>query len=288
MRKKHWYNYLLEYIMITIGCALMAVSIDLFLAPHTIAPGGVSGLAVVIKKLTGISVSVTILAINIPLFIAGVVILGKAFGAKTAYAVGVLSFFIGIFNKLFNHFIPTNDLLLSAIYGGVLLGVGIGFVFRTGGTTGGTDLVGAILNKYFPTLSIPKLMMFLDLTIATSAGIINRNVEITLYSLIALYIIVKVADFIIEGMGYSKAFFIISNKSNKISSEIIQNLGRGVTALKGKGMYTGKDKEVLFIVIDRSQEVKLKNIVEDVDENAFIMVANVHEVLGEGFKPIKS
>lgn len=288
MKKKHWSTILIEYILITVGCALMAMSIDLFLAPHTIAPGGVTGLAIVIKKITGISVSVTNLVINVPLFIAGVIVLGKAFGAKTGYATLALSFFIEVISKISHGYIPTNDMLLSTIYGGLITGVGIGLVFKSGGTTGGTDLAGAMLNKYFPNISIPKLMMCIDLCIVTLAGFVNKNLETSLYSIIALYILVKMADFIIEGMGYSKAFFVISLKPDEISDEIMQNLGRGVTSLHGRGMYTKEDKDVLLVVVDRTQEVKLKDIVKGVDENAFIMVANVHEVLGEGFKPIRS
>ncbi|WFD10640.1 YitT family protein [Tepidibacter hydrothermalis] len=288
MKKKHWSTILIEYILITVGCALMAVSIDLFLAPHTIAPGGVTGLAIVIKKITGISVSVTNLVINVPLFIAGVIVLGKAFGAKTGYATLALSFFIELVSKASQGYIPTNDMLLSTIYGGLITGVGIGLVFKSGGTTGGTDLAGAMLNKYFPNISIPKLMMCIDLCIVALAGFVNKNVETSLYSIIALYILVKMADFIIEGMGYSKAFFVISSKPDEISDEIMQNLGRGVTSLNGKGMYTKEEKNILWVVVDRTQEVKLKDIVKDVDENAFIMVANVHEVLGEGFKPMRS
>ncbi len=286
--KKHWSHYFLDYFLITIGCAFLALSLNLFLEPHTIAPGGVTGLAIIIKKVTGISISVTNLVINIPLFIVGVILLGKTFGVKTAYGTLTLSFFIEIFLRVLNGVMLTQDLLLSAIYGGIIGGIGIGLVFKAGGTTGGTDLAGAIMNKFFPNISIAKLMMSVDLMIVILAGIVNKNVETSLYSLIALYIIVKVADFMVEGMGYSKAFFIISSKPEEISKEIMDTLGRGVTALNGKGMYTKEDKEVLLVVIERAQEVKLKNIVKDVDANAFIMVTTIHEVLGEGFKPMKA
>lgn len=288
MIKKHWYSHALDYLLITIGCALMAIALNIFLEPHTIAPGGVTGLAIIVKKITGISVAVTNLVINIPLFIIGIIVLGKGSGVKTAYGTLALSFFIELFLILFNDFVLTKDLLLSAIYGGVVLGVGIGLVFKAGGTTGGTDLAGAILNKFFPRISIAKLMMVCDLMIVILAGIVNKNAETTLYSLIALYLIVKIADFIVEGMDYSKAFFVITDKTEDISREIMKELSRGVTSLNGKGMYTKEDKEVLFVVVDRTQEVKLKNIIQDIDETAFVMVVNAHDVLGEGFKPIKA
>ncbi|MCT4619248.1 MAG: YitT family protein [Marinisporobacter sp.] len=274
-----------DYLLITIGTLIMAFAIVFFLGPNMIAPGGVTGLAIVIKKIVGIPIDITNLVINIPLFIIGLMILGKKFGAKTAYGTLTLSFFIRIIITILGENIAgTNDLLLASLYGGVMVGIGIGFVFKAGGTTGGTDLAGAILNKYIPGLSIPKLMMCIDLTIVISAGIVNGKLETALYSVIALYIIVKMADFINEGLNYAKAFFIISNDAQKIGQAIMKNLDRGATILQGRGMYTGKDKDVILCIVDRSQVTKLKNIVNDIDHNAFMMVTTIHEVLGEGFK----
>lgn len=282
--KKNWYRYLIEYIGITIGTIIMALSLNLFLEPNTIAPGGVTGLAIVIKKIFGIDVAITNLAINIPLFIFGLIALGKAFGAKTLYGTFALSFFIGI--------LPNgnlvNELLLAAIFGGVLMGIGLGIVFRFGGTTGGTDLAGAILNKYFPGFSTATFMMVIDLCVVAIAGIVDKKLETSLYSVIALYIIVKVIDLILEGLGYAKAFFIISQYPDKIGNTILEKLNRGVTVLKGRGMYTGQDRDVLLCVVNRSQVTKLKEIVHQIDKNAFVMVADIYEVLGEGFKEIKT
>ncbi len=167
------------------------------------------------------------------------------------------------------------------------MGVGLGFVFRMGGTTGGTDLAGAILNRFFPTLSIAKLMMLLDLVIVSIAGISERKVETALYSVIALYIVVKLTDFIVEDLSYSKAFYIISRKSDVIGKRIIQELQRGVTALDGKGMYTGQERDVLLCVVSRAQVTKVKKLVYEEDSEAFIMVTTIHEVVGEGFKEAK-
>lgn len=278
-------SILFDYLLITIGTLMMAFGLIFFLEPNTIAPGGVTGLAIVIQKISGIPIDITNLVINIPLFIIGLMTLGKKFGLKTAYGTLTLSLFIRlIITILGENLIGVEDLLLSALYGGVLMGVGIGLVFKGGGTTGGTDLAGAILNKYIPSLSIPKLMMMIDLIIVATAGIVNKKLETALYSVITLYIIVKIADFIIEGLNYAKAFFIISNHPVKIGEEIMSTLDRGVTVLQGRGMYTGNDKDVLLCIVDRSQVAKLKNIVHTIDENAFIMVTTVHEVLGEGFK----
>jgi len=278
----------LEYFWITLGCALMAFSLYFFLEPNTIAPGGVTGLAIIVQKLTGIPIDITNLAINIPLFITGIIVLGKVFGVKTAYATLLLSAFIRLFITIFGDGVAvTGDILLAAIYGGVIMGVGLGFVFRYGGTTGGTDLAGAILNKYFPSLSTSKLMMALDLVIVALAGIVERKVETSLYSVITLYILVKMADFIVEGLGYGKAFYIISSKSEEIGRYILNEIGRGVTVLEGRGLYTGSKRDVLLCVVNRVQVAKLKELVYSVDKRAFIMVTTVHEVLGEGFKEIK-
>ncbi len=277
-----------EYLWITLGCGLMAFSLYFFLEPNTIAPGGVTGLAIIVQKLTGIPIDITNLAINIPLFIIGIMVLGKVFGVKTAYATLVLSAFIRLFITFFGDGVAvTGDILLAAIYGGVIMGVGLGFVFRYGGTTGGTDLAGAILNKYFPNISTSKLMMGLDLVIVALAGLVERKVETSLYSVITLYILVKLADFIVEGLGYGKAFYIISSKSEEIGRTILNEIGRGVTVLEGRGLYTGSKRDVLLCVVNRVQVAKLKELVHNVDKRAFIMVTTVHEVLGEGFKEIK-
>ncbi|MDK2918499.1 MAG: hypothetical protein PWQ37_1232 [Candidatus Petromonas sp.] len=286
--KRKTYKIFFEYVGITLGTLLMAASLMLFLEPNTIAPGGVTGLAIVIQKVSGIPIDVTNLVINIPLFIVGIIILGKAFGAKTAYGTLMLSLFIRILIiTLGNNINATQDLLLASLYGGVLMGVGIGFVFKSGGTTGGTDLAGAILNKFIPGISIAKLMMMIDLIIVAAAGVVNKNIETSLYSTIALYVIVKVADFIVEGLNYAKAFYIITDYTEEISREIIDKLGRGVTSLDGKGMYTGNKKNVLLCVVNRAQVTKLKDIVYSIDKRAFMMVTTVHEVLGEGFREIE-
>ncbi|RKD25314.1 Uncharacterized membrane-anchored protein YitT, contains DUF161 and DUF2179 domains [Caminicella sporogenes DSM 14501] len=285
--KKIKKSSLMDYMGITFGTFLMAASLVLFLEPNTIAPGGVTGLAIVIQKISGIPIDVTNLAINIPLFIIGIITLGAAFGMKTVYGIFFLSFFIRILIIFLGKNInATEDLLLASIYGGVLMGIGLGFVFKSKATTGGTDLAGTILHKYIPNLSIAKLMMMIDLIIIATAGIVDKNIETSLYSIIALYVIVKVADFIVEGLNYAKAFQIITDYPEEISSEIISKLNRGVTALKGKGMYTGKEKDVLLCVVDRAQVSKLKEIVHNIDKKAFIMVSTIHEVLGEGFTEI--
>ncbi|BEP28272.1 YitT family protein [Helicovermis profundi] len=277
---------ILNYLVLMIGTFILAVGLYLFLIPNVIAPGGVTGLAIVIKKIIGIDVWISNLVINIPLFILGVIILGKKAGIKTAFGTLSLSVFLILIEKFFGNTSATHDLLLASIFGGISTGFGIGLVFRSGGTTGGTDLAGSILHKFFPNLSIAKLMMVIDLCIVVTAGIVNKSVETSLYSMISLYVIVKVADFIVEGLDYSKSFYIVTDYPEDISKAIIDKLGRGVTSFYAQGMYTGKDKRVLMCVVNRTQVSKLKDIVHEIDIKAFMMVSTTHEVLGEGFREI--
>lgn len=278
-----WYKTIICYLGIAAGVFLMAVSLNFFLEPNTIAPGGVTGIGIILKKVTGFPVYLTNLAINIPLFIIGVIVLGKAFGAKTLFATVGLSFFL----KYVPYEVLTKDLLLSAVFGGVIMGIGLGIVFKFGGTTGGTDLAGSILNKFFPELSIATFMMLIDLIVVIAAGIVDKRVETSLYSIISLYLTARIIDLMLEGLGYMKAFLIITEKPEEISEAVIKDLDRSVTLFKGKGMYTKKEKDMLLCVVNRSQFTKLKDIVAGIDENAFVMVTEMHEVLGEGFKEIK-
>lgn len=281
--QKKWYRELVSYIGIAFGVFIMSLSLNIFLEPNTIAPGGVTGLAIVIKKLTGMPVYLTNLIINIPLFIMGVIVLGKAFGIKTLFATMALSLFI----KILPYEFVTRDLLLSSVFGGVLMGIGLGIVFKAGGTTGGTDLAGAILNKYFPKFSIASFMMTIDGIVVVIAGLVDRKVETSLYSIIALFVTMKIVDLMLEGMGYVKAFLIITEKPEDISQAIMDDLDRGVTMFNGKGMYTKEDKDILLCVVNRSQFTKVKDIVNMIDDKAFVMVTEMYEVIGEGFEEIK-
>ncbi|HEY8362992.1 MAG TPA: YitT family protein [Tissierellaceae bacterium] len=271
---------LFSYILLAIGVLIMAISLQYFLEPNTIAPGGVTGFAVVINKLLNIPIYVTNLAINIPLFLIGLKTLGKSTAIKTVYSTLLLSFFL----KILPPNVLTRDIFLSTIFGGVLMGLGLGLVFKFGGTTGGTDLAGSILNNKFPNLSMVTFMTIIDLFVVIFAGIVDKKVETSLYSIVAMFVVMKVADSILEGIGYLKGFIIITDKPNEISEKLMFELERGVTSLKGKGMYTKEEKDVLLCVVDRAQFSKVKKIVKEIDPKAFIMVSEMYEVLGEGFK----
>ena len=282
---KEWQRSVIKYISITFAVALMAASINIFLQPHGFAPGGASGVSIVLNKATNgfLPVWLLNLLVNIPIFLAGIIVLGRTFGVKSIYGIVSLSFFIWLIPSMKS----TNDLLLASIFGGVIMGIGVGIMFRAGGTTGGSDTLGLLLNKKFPGIGISQFMLLIDSVVVIGSGIVTKSVEAPLYSIVTLYISSRLIDIVINGFGYAKAVHIISDEPEKIGRSILENLNRGVTVLKGQGFYTGKDKNVLLCIIGRSQVVKLKDLVDDIDKKAFVMVSDATEVLGEGFKPIK-
>lgn len=273
---------ILEYIGITIGSAIIALGLTAFLIPNKIAAGGVSGLATILFYWINLPVGVTMLLINIPIFILSIKVIGLTFVARSLYGIAILSFLIEVFQKT----VPsvTQDLLLAAIYGGLLCGAGLGLVFRFNGTTGGTDMVARLLN-YFTGISMGEGLFVADGIVVTLAGIFF-NIEVALYAAITIFIISRTIDMIQEGFGISKMAIIISDYNKKIRIKILEELDRGLTSLQGYGGYTSQEKEVLMCVISRSEVSKLKKMVYDIDKNAFVTISNVHEVLGEGFKNV--
>ncbi len=273
---------LIDYIGITIGSAMLALSLSLFLIPNRIAAGGLSGLATIIYYWTGLPVGTMTLLMNIPLFIAGVKFLGRSFGPRTIYGMILYSVFIDLFQPLVP--IITKDLLLASIYGGVLGGFGLGIVFLSKGTTGGTDMIARLIN-HFTNMSMGQGLLLADGIVVLLAGFFF-NAEVALYAAITIFINSKTVDLVQEGINYKKAAFIISENSEQIKNNIMDELDRGVTVLKGEGGFTGQEKNVLYCIINRSELSKLKRMVYSHDQDAFMIISNVHEVLGEGFKEI--
>ncbi|MFW6022264.1 MAG: YitT family protein [Halanaerobiaceae bacterium] len=273
----------LDYISITVGSALLALSLTLFLIPNRIAAGGLSGLSTIIYYLSSFPVGTMTLLLNIPLFIAAVKVLGKTFGARAIYGMVLFSAFIDFFQI----FTPdlTNDLLLASIYGGVVGGLGLGIVFQSKGSTGGTDTIARLINHY-TSFSMGQGLLIADGFVVLMAGIFF-NTEVALYATITIFITGKTVDLIQEGIDYKKAAFIISDKPDIITTHIIKELDRGVTILNGKGGYTGENKNILYCIINRAELSKLKRMVYEVDREAFMIISSVHEVLGEGFKEAK-
>ena len=277
------YRVVRQYVGITLGAVITAVAMNMFLIPNKIAAGGISGLATVLYYLFGWPVGMTMLAFNIPVFFISLKLIGKRFGANTLVGAAILSLAI----DLTAPYIPvlTQDVLLSSLYGGVLSGVGLGLVFRFKGSTGGTAMIAAIINKLFGT-SVGQAMMGADFFVILFAGIAFKSADLSLYALISVFVTAQIVDLVLEGASSAKAFFIITTKPQEVSAELIHKIDRGVTFLHGRGAYTGQERDVVFCVVDTSQITSAKEIIYAIDKKAFVILTDAHEVLGEGFTPV--
>jgi len=275
------WKMLINFFWVTMGVAITALGLDMFQVPNKIAAGGTSGVATLLHYLINTPVGMTMLALDVPLYVLGIYRLGLGFGLRSLYGSVSLAVLVDVFSFFVP--VPTRDPLLASLFGGVLVGLGLGLVFRFRGTTGGTDLAAAILRTYMG-INIGQLLFLLDGMVVVAAGLVFQSWELALYALISIFVFSRVIDMVQEGISYAKAFFIISNNNEIIAGKILNDLDRGATALKGRGLYTGSDREVILTVVNRSEVSRLKEIVYQVDPRAFIIVADVREVLGEGFK----
>lgn len=275
----------MAYLLLTAGTFFMAVGINVIYEPLSMVTGGFSGIGILVKKLTqtarwsGIPVGMTTLLLNIPLFIWGYSQKGKAFVKKTVYAASCFSFFLLI--------IPTFDIvkqdyLMAALVGGLLNGTGIGLVFSQGASTGGSDLLSVLTAKILPELSASERLILID-TLIVAAGVFIFGLEIGLYAVVAVFVTGKVSNAILDGLKFAKIAYIISDHPEEISEHILRELGRGLTGLEGQGMYSEKHKMVLMCVVSKKEAVLLKDIVKNADNEAFLILSEAKEVLGEGF-----
>lgn len=266
-------------VQVLIGSCILAISFNLFLLPNGIASGGVAGVSVLVERIAGIQPAVTQWVLNIPLFLAAIIVLGKKFGAKSILGSVVFPLFV----LLTSHIpAPTNTPILAAIYGGIGVGLGLAIVFRGGGSTGGLDLAAQMLHKLTGIPYNLAVVCFDGAVIIGTAIIISP--EVALYALISLFVTSKTIDFVQNGLQLSKVAFIISERSEELQSLILNDLDRGLTKLKGEGGYTGHARNVIMVVVSQHEVVRLKKTVAKHDPNAFIIISNTAEVLGEGFK----
>ena len=268
-----------DYILILIGASIMGFAIKNIYDPIGLVTGGASGVAIILKKQFGVPLWLTNTAINIPLFAAAAKLKGWSFIKRTLLATVTLSVSLYVIPEM--PFLM-DDLFLTALFGGLITGAGAGIVFACQATTGGTDMLAAIIRRWLPHYTLAQILQVLDAAIVLiGAGIFG--VTYALYALIAIYAVSKVSDGIIEGMKYSKVAYIISDKSEEIAAAILKELERGVTALDARGMYSGNRKDVLFCVVSRKDIAQLKELVVGHDAQAFVIVSDAREVLGEGF-----
>ncbi|PFA67711.1 hypothetical protein CN378_09295 [Bacillus sp. AFS015802] len=266
-------------ILITIGAVIMAVGLEIFLVPNQVIDGGIVGVSIMLSHITGIKLGLFIFILNIPFFFIGYKQIGKTFAFSTLYGIIILSI-----STTFLHPVAafTQDILLASLFGGIVLGIGVGMVIRYGGSLDGTEILAILSSKRLP-FSVGEIIMFVNLFILASAGFVF-SWDRAMYSLLAYYVAFKIIDITIKGLDESKSVWIISENYEGIGDALLHRLGRGVTYLKGEGAFSGDDKKVIFCVITRLEEAKLKDIVAEHDPSAFLAIADIAEVRGGRFK----
>jgi uncharacterized membrane-anchored protein YitT (DUF2179 family) len=266
-------------LLITLGAALMGVGLEIFLVPNNVIDGGITGISIMLSYITGWKLGIFLFILNIPFFFIGYKQIGKTFAFSTLYGIIILSITTTLL-----HPVPafTQDILLATVFGGIVLGIGVGIVIRYGGSLDGTEILAILFNNKLP-FSVGEIIMFFNLFILGSAGFVFTW-DRAMYSLIAYFVAFKTIDITITGLDESKSAWIISDNSKQIGEAIMNRLGRGVTFINGEGAYSGDDKKVIFCVINRLEEAKLKEIVTEFDDSAFLAVADIAEVRGGRFK----
>lgn len=290
---KKWF---ISYSLIVIGSIILAAGFVFFISPYKIVPGGVYGIAIVIHYLTegmlkwapsGFPIGLMGLILNIPLTILGIRILGPRFGVKTVVGFVLTSVFMDTITYFFGEApLVEGDALLSSIFGGVLIGVGLGLIFKSKATSGGSDIIAMIIAKY-TKMPLGQLMIYVDSVIVLIGLLVFADWKIPLYSWIVIYITGKTIDVVLQGMSVDKTLFIISDKFVEIREHIINDLRRGGTFIPGKGMFNGLDKTIIFTVVNRREMALLQEYIHEIDPKAFLTVLEANEILGEGFKSLK-
>ncbi len=290
---KKWF---ISYSLIVIGSVILAAGFVFFISPYKIVPGGVYGISIVIHYLTvgmlkwapsGFPIGLMGLILNIPLTIIGIKVLGPRFGVKTVVGFVLTSVFMDTITYFFGEApLVEGDALLSSIFGGLMVGIGLGLIFKSKATSGGSDIVAMILAKY-TKMPLGQLMIYVDSAIVLIGLVVFADWKIPLYSWIVIYVTGKTIDVVLQGMSVDKTLFIVSDKFVEIRDRIINELHRGGTYIPGKGMYNGSDKTIIFTVVNRREMALLQEFIHEIDPKAFLTVLEANEILGEGFKSLK-
>ncbi len=281
---KKWFA---AYSMILVGAFIMASGFVFFITPYRIVPGGVYGISIVLHHMFGTPVGLVALGFDIPLTLLGIRILGPRFGVKTVIGFILTAGFVDLLTYLWGELpLVEDDALLSSIFGGLLIGLGLGLIFKAKATSGGSDIVAMIISKY-TRLPLGQLMIAVDSVIVLVGLVVFQDWKIPLYSLIVIFITGRVIDIVLQGISYDKTLFIISEKPRELRDKIINDLNRGGTFIQGKGMYNDKDRTIIYTVVNRREMAILQDFVHQIDPNAFMTVINANEILGNGFKSLK-
>lgn len=278
MMKNNYFKIILNLVLLTIGALVAALALEVFLIPNTILDGGVTGISIIISKLSKIPLSLLVLVLNIPFIYVGYKNLGKRFLGRAIYSMIVFSLFLHLFENVHAF---TEEILLATVFGGVILGAGVGLVIRFGGCVDGTESVAIVISKK-TNLSVGQVVLIFNLFIYTTAGFMF-GFDRAMYSLLTYFITFKVIDLVSEGLEQAKAAMIITDKGSDLSKEIYKRLGRTTTTIRGKGLISG-EKEVMYCVLTRLEVYELRKIVEDMDDSAFISISDVTDIIGNHIK----
>ncbi|MBQ2792362.1 MAG: YitT family protein [Oscillospiraceae bacterium] len=277
-------NILIDCLYDVLGSLLYGIGIICFTAPNHVAPGGVSGIATLVNYVTDLPIGLVNFCINVPLVIIGFIVLGKAFTAKTFKSVIIMSF---VLDYVVIHFpLYTGDVLLASLFGGVAMGAGLALVFMRGSTTGGTDILAKLIQLKAPHVPIGRMLLILDCFVLLAAAVVYGNIDASLFGLIAMFASAQVMDNILYGLENGKMVHIVSVKNDEIAKDIIAHLNRSATILKSHGAYSGAETDTIMVVVRKTEYFKLKTLVHSHDPNAFMIVTEAGEIIGEGWKPI--
>ena len=281
---KKWF---VAYSMILVGAFIMAAGFVFFITPYKIVPGGVYGISIVLHHMFGTPVGLIALLFDIPLTLIGIKVLGPRFGVKTVVGFVLTAVFVDLLTYLWGELpLVENDALLSSIFGGLLIGLGLGLIFKAKATSGGSDIVAMIISKY-TKLPLGQLMIAVDSAIVLVGLVVFQDWKIPLYSLIVIFITGRVVDIVLQGISYDKTLFIISEKPRELRDKIINDLNRGGTFIQGKGMYSESERTIIYTVVNRREMAILQDFIHQIDPTAFMTVINANEILGNGFKSLK-
>lgn len=273
-----------HFILMAVGSTVTGLAYCWFLIPHQVIPGGVSGIAMILNHFWGTPIGIATIVLNVPLFAAGMKMFGATYGVKSLIGLLLSSLMIDFFTYVVPVEALTQDVIMASIFGGLMLGAGIGLVFRGGGSTGGTDIVGQIVNR-MTNLSTGTAILIADALIVISAGLAFGKVELALYAFLNIYLQTRAIDLVLEGVSYTRAMFIVSEAAEDITRTIVKKLNRGATLLHATGAYTGQERKVVFSVMSKREVAQVREIAKEHDPHAFIIITDVFEVLGEGFRP---
>ena len=272
----------MAYLQITVGCVLAAMAYPMFLVPNSIAPGGLTGIATILNYLFGTPVGTISLLLNIPLFLIGYRSMGRVFAFRSLVATILFSLLID--------WLPlravTNDMLLGSLFGGVLMGLGLGLILRGGATTGGSDMVARMVHARFQHITVGAFLFFIDFCVVLAAGFFIR-VEYALYAFISIFAGSRVIDMVVQGFTRQKACYVITSRTETVKEHLMNGLGRGLTILDAHGGFRGEERPVILCIVGAQEVTRLKNIVRTDDERAFVFITDAYEVLGEGFRDLK-